>query len=633
MRHLWKCLSRLLLISLCINFMIELCSRKSLVSLSRYLVFSPAVFCLNTVLILCPFLIVLFTRRKVFAATLLSVVWLVMGVVNGVLLIFRTTPFTASDFRLVKYALSMLTSYLEWWHIVLAGVMIAITILLCIWVWKKSKRDEYPVEYRTSGTVSLVVLAGIWGLLKVSILTGAVAIQFGNIGQAFQDYGFAYCFSNSLFNTGIPKPEDYSSEVVEEIESEIRETEPVSSPEEQRMPNVIMVQLESFMDPMQWEHNPVTEDPIPYYRSLMETYPSGYLSVPSVGAGTANTEFECITGMNLDFFGPGEYPYKTVLQKTVCESLAFNLKSLGYKTHAIHNNEGTFYDRHKVFSQLGFDTFTPMEYMYHIERNPIGWPKDKVLVEEVEKTLDSSLGADFIYTISVQGHGKYPSFEYYCKQIHEMDLFVKDLVQMLDERKEPTVVVFYGDHLPGFSWTAEEMKNQSLFQTEYVVWNNLGLKPVIRDVESYQIGAHILDMLDIHEGTMVRFHQQYLKDKNPDEELYLEAMEILEYDILYGERTVYGGESPYQATRMEMGITPIIQRTTVHIGDQIIVFGENFNDYSQICVNGKAVDTPYKHERRLIATGITYKDGEVITVEQIGKDKISLGKARKGCSK
>ena len=136
---------------------------------------------------------------------------------------------------------------------------------------------------------------------------------------------------------------------------------------EGRYPNIIMLQLESFFDPTLWRNNPVQGDPIPMFHFLERNFPSGYLSVPSVGAGTANTEFECISAMNLDFFGPGEYPYKTILQKTACESMAFDMKNLGYKAHAVHNNEATFYDRHKVFAQLGFDTFTPIEYMYDIE--------------------------------------------------------------------------------------------------------------------------------------------------------------------------------------------------------------------------------------------------------------------------
>ena len=54
----------------------------------------------------------------------------------------------------------------------------------------------------------------------------------------------------------------------------------------------------------------------------MQNYSTGYFKVPSVGAGTANTEFEVLTGMNLRYFGPGEYPYKTVLKYQTAESAA-----------------------------------------------------------------------------------------------------------------------------------------------------------------------------------------------------------------------------------------------------------------------------------------------------------------------
>ena len=87
--------------------------------------------------------------------------------------------------------------------------------------------------------------------------------------------------------------------------------------------------------------------------------------------------------MNLDFFGPGEYPYKTILKETTAESAAYNLKELGYGTHAIHNNDGTFYGRNKVFANLGFDTFTSLEYMNPIEENPTGWAKDKILINNM----------------------------------------------------------------------------------------------------------------------------------------------------------------------------------------------------------------------------------------------------------
>lgn len=632
MVRLWKMLGKWYLLSAMLNLVIEAISRKSLGAVGGYVFGSPLIFLLNSLLILAPFLLLLFTRRRVFLGVVISFVWLAAGIANGVLLMFRTTPFTASDLRLVKYAATLLTTYLSWPQICAGAAGAAAALICCAAVWRKAPVDQEPVKLIPSVTVAAVGVFIIWGAMKLAIAAGVMALHFGNIGQAYMDYGFPYCFSNSAFNTGIARPEDYSEEVVMEIETEDLIPENIYSMEDHKTPNIIMLQLESFFDPLLWENSPVKEDVIPFFRSLVRQYPSGYLSVPSVGAGTANTEFECITAMNLDFFGPGEYPYKTVLQKTACESMAFNMQNLGYRTHAIHNNEATFYDRHKVFAQLGFESFTSIEYMDKIKRNPTGWCKDKILTEQIEKALDSSTGTDFIYTISVQGHGKYPSFEYYCEQIHEMDQFLKELIYMLGHRPEPTVLVMYGDHLPGFEWSQEEMKNNSLFQTQYVVWNNLALPDVKRDLEAYQLTSHVLNMLQIHEGTMIRFHQGYLKKTNPNEKDYLEIMKVLEYDILYGKQQVYGGESPYETVWMEMGTEPIIQRATIHDGDKILVFGDNFNSYSCICVDGEPLETIYFRDGHLQAKGAAKKAGEEITVQQIGRDKVPLSTARQNSS-
>lgn len=97
--------------------------------------------------------------------------------------------------------------------------------------------------------------------------------------------------------------------------------------------------------------------------------------MPSIGAGTANTEFEVLSGMNLDHFGVGEYPYKTVVKNRTCESMAYALQSAGYSTHAIHNNNATFYSRDRVYANFGFETFTSLEYMHDVEQNPLGWAK------------------------------------------------------------------------------------------------------------------------------------------------------------------------------------------------------------------------------------------------------------------
>ena len=137
-----------------------------------------------------------------------------------------------------------------------------------------------------------------------------------------------------------------------------------------KKPNIIYLQLESFIDPTEVKSVKFSKDPVPNYRKLMKEYSSGYPTVPAVGAGTANVEFEVMTGMSVKFFGPGEYPYKSILKKTVCEAAPYDMKTMGYSTHAIHNHRGAFYYRNKVFANMGFDTFTCLEYMNNVVKTP-----------------------------------------------------------------------------------------------------------------------------------------------------------------------------------------------------------------------------------------------------------------------
>ena len=108
------------------------------------------------------------------------------------------------------------------------------------------------------------------------------------------------------------------------------------------------------------------------------------------------------------FFGPGEYPYKTVVKNQPCESAATALSALGYGTHGLHNNGGNFYSRAKVYDHKGFDSFTSKEFMNILQLTPNGWAKDEVLVDNIMEAMDTTEQQDFVFTVSVQGHGDYP---------------------------------------------------------------------------------------------------------------------------------------------------------------------------------------------------------------------------------
>ncbi|MDU3724796.1 MAG: LTA synthase family protein, partial [Clostridium celatum] len=424
--------------------------------------------------------------------------WIGFGITNGIVLSHRVTPFTATDLTLIKSCLSIFSKYLSPISIILIAMALIILIGLLVFLFFKGHKYEYKINYKKNILIVSSLCFCLFLSTKLSIGLNIVSSYFGNIAFAYLDYGFPYCFSNTLLNTGIDKPKDYSKETISQISNLIANTDSTNKlllassdnnlKLSQSRPNIIMLQLESFFDPTLINYLNFSSDPVPNFRNLKENYPSGYLTVPSVGAGTANTEFEILSGMSLRFFGPGEYPYKTILQESTCETINYDLKELGYSTHAIHNNKGTFYDRDFVFSQLGFDTFTSLEYMNVQEYTPTGWAKDFYLTDEILKSINSTIGTDFVYTISVQGHGDYPkdkilenpeitltgledaetnnAFTYYVNQIHEMDKFLGELTTALSNLAEDTVLVLYGDHLPTLGLADEDLKNGSIFQTE-----------------------------------------------------------------------------------------------------------------------------------------------------------------------
>ena len=356
-----------------------------------------------------------------------------------------------------------------------------------------------------------------------------------------------------------------------------------------------------------------SEDPIPNFTALKKKYSNGFLSVPSIGSGTVNTEFEILTGMCLDFFGTAEYPYKTVLQNNTCETIAYNLKEQGYSCHAIHNHTGTFYDRNFVYSHLGFDTFTSLEYMAGTTKNPIGWAKDDVLTDEILKALNSTAGRDLVYAISVQAHGKYPSektdapqpidvygiesaslsaeYKYYINQLHDTDKFIGELIAALQNRPDPYVVVMFGDHLPSLNLSEEDISNGSLFDTEYIIWSNYEMEREIKDLEAYQLTAYVMEKVGFSNGIFTKLHQNYSDNEN-----YYSALEMLEYDVLYGDYDAYNGKQKYLPTDLQMGSVPIkIDKITLS-ESELTVFGTNFTEYSVIELNGKKVKTEFVSE-------------------------------------
>lgn len=624
------------LLACIINFVIEAISRHSVVAAWDYMTGTPMVFLYNAFMIFVTFSIVYLFKRRIFVRMIIGAIWVILGIANGYILLKRVTPFNAQDLKIAGDGIALINNYCNGFEVVVIAVGAVALLIWLISMWRRGGQYAGKIHH-IAALIGIIVCGVLYTFVtNIAIDKRVVSTYFGNIAFAYEDYGLPYCFSASLFNTGISEPNGYTKKAMAKIDKDGELNQTAASRSSDELPNIIVVQLESYFDVANAEFFTTSEDACPNLHNLYQNYSNGYFKVPSVGAGTANTEFEVLTGMNLRYFGPGEYPYKTYSKKHPTESAATALASLGYGTHALHDNTGNFYSRANVFNNMGFDTFTSKEFMNVLQTTENGWAKDEILTHHIMEAMDTTKQEDFVFTVSVQGHGNYPEtqvienpkikvegiedealknkWEYYVNQVYEMDQFVGDLIKAVEERNEPSVVVFYGDHLPTMGLKAEDLKSRYLYNTNYVIWDNIGLQKDDKNIPAYQLMSEVLNRLDIHSGTVFNYHQQRKGTKN-----YLSDLELLQYDILYGKQYVYNGKAPITEGHMVMGIRNVSLSSIVpQLNSGYSLYGENFTKYSCVYVNGEKQKSSFLNNTRINLSETELKDGDVIQVGQVG---------------
>ena len=124
---------------------------------------------------------------------------------------------------------------------------------------------------------------------------------------------------------------------------------------------------------------------------------------------------------------------------------------------------------------------------------------------------------------------------------------------------------------------------------------------------------------------MQEFHKEYA---SKDAELYQKDMELLEYDLLYGNQYTYSnGLTAYEPTDMQMGIDKISLTSIKKDANKektYIVTGENFNEYTTVFVNDKQVSTEFIDDHQVKVTDVSLNDGDRVSSAQVGDDHIPL---------
>lgn len=583
-------------------------------------------------------------RRKI-AFALYSTFWLVLSYTS--LLKYKNVnePVSVLDIFQIKEAMSVL-SFLSVAEILLYVFLALLVIVLIVIMIRRERKRPFRLVSFVSTIVSFLLIASM--LLGCSLYVPAYQDDEAKLVKSiFFERGFPYSFLNFSLRSQMDD-KGKNPPLIAEIWETVAQSFQATTPEIPDVKNIIIVQIESFADPYWFPGAEYERDPAPFIHSLIENYTSGKVHVPVFGGQTVKSEFETLTGMNIDFLNFGTNPYVQILNNQSVDSYVRFLNAQGFTTTALHNYQGEFFSRNDVYKNLGFDRFIPYEFMPNVEKKEGEiWANDAVLVEEVQKILDAGTGEkQFIFTVTVQLHGNYmplakedypmeisgftdSSLEarvaYYISQMIEVDSAIEQLVTYLEQRDEPTYVAFYSDHLPSLFSDVPEYTDDVKYTTDFFSWNNLGLeKDEDQEFELYYLTNYINSILGLDGTFLNKFHAVF-----HDREKYLEYFKTVQYYTLNpnlpeAEELERDYPLDFPNEGFVFGLTPLTITNIVQ--DQMdptryLIQGTGLTKDTYLAVNGRIYSLTLENENSAYLEGFDriLDETSLITLRVIGE--------------
>lgn len=382
-------------------------------------------------------------------------------------------------------------------------------------------------------------------------------------------------------------------------------------------PNIILVLSESFADDAWLSQYLTLGHPLtPFYDSLSASCISGRLSVPKAGGGTSETEFEVLTGLESRY---AINPYARGLP--AMRSMASVLREKGCYASAIHWYQGVYYNRYANLKSLGFDEFCTTDTTNGSFESIGMFVSDTDHYHAALQQLERTPERDFLFLLTMQNHGGYEYDDFrvtygaekpflesfseqaerivtnYCYLLEQSDRALEQFIHELSQLDEPTMVVFFGDHIPplGAETLAELGVDTAAGEghlTPYFIWSNMENQPQTIDLEAWQLGAFALARAGAGDDPFFAYVENMRLSGGETDETY----ELLSYDALFGQQYAYqeGGLSVGNDA-FQIGGPMVLQgMETVQIADAIYIHPllERPEQKSKLCINGQISDIP-----------------------------------------
>lgn len=418
----------------------------------------------------------IFGRRR-FALIFNSLFYLIFFTVHRTKVIYRNAPFRVSDLALSFEALKMSQNSFK--PDFTSIVIFLVTLVILIIISRFFKSEKLRVRDRLMGILSIIISSVLlfnFVYSKDKIynslpLNGNVF----NLIDHFNSKGFNYTFLFNLKKSFVRPPEGYDKKEMENRDR-VDHGEDISVIKYNPRPNIIWIMGEAFTDLSQDEYFSFApgNDPNENFKKLQKnSIMHGRIVTPSFGGGTGDTEFDVLTGaLTIDCAPDESFAFNAI--KRDVSSLPSLFNTIGYKTMAFHPGFAWFYGRQDVYPKLGFqDNF----FLENIDQPEMkgGYVSERQFSEIFRsrflQALENSDEPIFSYGLDIQNHGPYfydkygknlpyqctvslseeaaNNFGSYFLGIKDMDIMLGEVYDMIMSLDEPTIMVFYGDHLPG----------------------------------------------------------------------------------------------------------------------------------------------------------------------------------------
>ena len=630
-------------------FALETVYRGNFSSTFSWITYYPKQFLLSYVLMFgfINFFYILQRRTYIAIGILFLSFFSVIGLISRQKLILRGEPLLPWDLILGKEALNIFKEFSGTIQVILLLSLSVITIVLLVSVKFIPKEIFNWRKKLATSMISLAVLLSFY--TEVISLEKTFSLQLINWSQKinYEENGVLLGFILNTTYLSVDEPEDYEKELVKQI---LNDTTPTYAVDPNFKPNIIFVMSEAFWDPTLLKEVSFSEDPIPYFRSLQKDQTSGVMLSPVYGGGTANTEFEVLTGLSTQFFPRGLVPYVEYVRKPI-EALPTILKKQGYETTAIHTYDNWFYGRNNVYQNFDFDKFLSKEFFDQPEYSGT-YIRDTELSKRILEEMKKTDKPDFIYAISMQAHGPYSAernpdnsikisghlspeskaiLENYTNIVSDVDQSLKLLIEGLEQSSEPSIVVFLGDHLPMLGTSFNVYKEANFFQDEinyqdylnmysvpFVVWDNFSYDKEKLRLSSNFLGSYILEHAKksgslttdfLHtltqNGSNVVLSEQHIQ-REAISQTEISQYQLLQYDLLFGNKYAYllkPDHKPQSNSDYVLGDGRAhIFNATPPNTSVIQIQGENFLQDHKIYVNGQLVKTNFENPTNMTAS-------------------------------